>query len=159
MPIEADRIWKEEIDSSIQLVFGMSIVYAVIVLYSKWFKKCYYSESGQTSTIKMDDLSSSAILTQLMLAAGGDNWVEYENRKKSDSVPAPEKRSTASIRRAKSTKSAASHEARASASWLFTSLLCLLGMTSNIIGLTFTWHSANKNSILFGRDIASEKHN
>ena len=64
----------------------------------------------------MDDLSSSAILTQLMLAAGGDNWVEYENRKKSDSVPAPEKRPTASVRPAKSIKSVASHKARVSAS-------------------------------------------
>jgi len=64
----------------------------------------------------MDNLSSSAILTQLMLAAGGDNWVEYENRQKSNSAPDPEKSPTASFQPAKSTKSAASHVARAQAS-------------------------------------------
>ncbi|KAL9715661.1 hypothetical protein Ac2012v2_000104 [Leucoagaricus gongylophorus] len=96
MPIEADRVWKKETDSNIQLVL----------------------ESGKTSTIKMDGLSSSAILKQLMLAAGGDNWVEYEENRRAQglhSALGPDKKLTASIQPVTPTRSASSRKIRASA--------------------------------------------
>lgn len=115
----------------------------------------------------MDGLSSSAILKQLMLAAGGDNWVEYEENRRAQglhSALGPDKKLTASIQPVTPTRSASSRKIRASA-WLDSVPLpyrvtpLYVEQAWWIISLTPTQDSANNDSTLLRRDAASEKYN